>query len=293
MPQAERGLRVFAKERPGALPLPHDRKIGAFVRPEVLDRWADGASARGPAAQGNVIEMYDAIGFDWWTGGGVTAKGVSEQLKAMRGQPVTVMINSGGGDMFEGIAIYNLLREHDGEVTVKIVSLAASAASVIAMAGDRIEIGAASFIMIHNCWVVAVGNSDDMQATAEWLRPFDAAMAEVYAARTGQPVADCAGWMKAETYMSGAQAIERGFAEALLSSDQLTSDASASAKAHEVKAVYAAEHAMVAGGATRAQARANLKEIKGKQDAAPEAMPDAGASAWADAAQEFLNNLRG
>src|SRR3546814_13007802 len=82
--------------------------------------------------------------------------------------------------MFEGIACYNVLREHPQTVTVKVMGMAASAASIIAMAGDQIEIGAASFLMIHNCWVMAMGNRHDMAETAEWLAPFDAAMADVY-----------------------------------------------------------------------------------------------------------------
>lgn len=76
----------------------------------------------------------------------------------MNGADVTVNINSPGGDMFEGLAIYNLLREYQGKVTVKVLGIAASAASVIAMAGDDIQIGRGAFLMIHNCWVVAMGS---------------------------------------------------------------------------------------------------------------------------------------
>lgn len=78
----------------------------------------------------------------------------------MNGADVTVNINSPGGDMFEGLAIYNLLREYQGKVTVKVLGIAASAASVIAMAGDDIQIGRGAFLMIHNCWVVAMGTSN-------------------------------------------------------------------------------------------------------------------------------------
>jgi ATP-dependent protease ClpP protease subunit len=101
----------------------------------------------------------------------ITAKGVAAQLRAIGDRPVEVQINSPGGDMFEGFAIYNVLREHPQAITVKIMGMAASAASIIAMAGDTIEIGAASFIMIHNCEVVAVGNRHDMAETAAgWSR---------------------------------------------------------------------------------------------------------------------------
>jgi ATP-dependent Clp protease protease subunit len=172
---------------------------------------------RAGSAGDNVITMFDVIGEDFWSGGGVTAKKVAAQLRAIGDRPVEVQINSPGGDMFEGIAIYNVLREHPAAVTVKVMGMAASAASIIAMAGDTIEIGAASFLMIHNCWVVAVGNRHDMAETAAFLEPFDQAMADVYAAahRARQRI-KVAKWMDAETYMSGQMAIDRGFADALL-----------------------------------------------------------------------------
>jgi ATP-dependent protease ClpP protease subunit len=137
------------------------------------------------------------IGEDFWTGGGVTAKKVTAQLRAIGDRPVEVQINSFGGDMFEGIAIYNVLREHPQPVTVKVMGMAASAASIIAMAGDTVEIGAASFVMIHNCWVVAMGNRHDMIETAQWLEPFDFAMRDVYAARTGQKPDAVQKWLDA------------------------------------------------------------------------------------------------
>jgi ATP-dependent Clp protease protease subunit len=85
--------------------------------------------------------MFEDIGEDFWTGGGITAKKVSPQLRAIGDRPVEVQLNSPGGDMFEGIAIYNVLREHPQDITVKVMGMAASAASLIAMAGDTVEIG--------------------------------------------------------------------------------------------------------------------------------------------------------
>ena len=152
-----RNLQVFAKARPDALPVPARRDVNAFTAPSVLERWAeDGAGIRALERGDNVITMFDIIGEDFWSGGGVTAKGVAAQLRAIGDRPVEVQINSPGGDMFEGIAIYNVLREHPQAITVKVMGMAASAASIIAMAGDTVEIGAASFIMIHNCWVLVL-----------------------------------------------------------------------------------------------------------------------------------------
>jgi len=193
--------RVFARERPGAVPLPADRRVAAFTKADVLSRWGDEAAGLRPAAleQGdNVVTMFDIVGEDWWTGGGITAKKVAAQLRAIGDRPVEVQINSPGGDMFEGLAIYNVLREHSQQITVKVMGMAASAASIIAMAGDEIQIGAASFIMIHNCWVVAVGNRHDMAETAKWLEPFDTAMCDVYAARTARTAPEIARWMDEE-----------------------------------------------------------------------------------------------
>ncbi|HYI43671.1 MAG TPA: head maturation protease, ClpP-related, partial [Sphingomicrobium sp.] len=134
----------------------------------MLDRWSeDGAGIRAVAVGDNVITMFGEIGEDFWSDNPITAKKVAAQLRAIGDRPVEVQINSPGGDMFEGIAIYNVLREHPQEITVKVMGMAASAASIIAMAGDRIEIGAASFLMIHNCWVMAIGNRHDMRETAD------------------------------------------------------------------------------------------------------------------------------
>ena len=206
--------------------------------------------------------MFDIIGEDFWSGGGITAKKVSAQLRAIGDRPVEVQINSPGGDMFEGIAIYNVLREHPQDITVKVVGMAASAASIIAMAGDRVEVGAASFLMIHNCWVVAIGNRHDMAETAAWLEPFDAAMRDVYVARSGQSADDIAAWMDAETFMSGSVAMERGFADALLPSDQVETDEDAKAADRSINELRAMELTLVAAGHTRTEARARISKIK-------------------------------
>lgn len=273
--------KVQARQRPGALPIPAERGVSALTPAPVLDRWnADAAGIRPAALElgDNVITMFDLIGEDWWTGGGITAKKVAAQLRAIGDRPVEVQINSPGGDMFEGLAIYNILREHPQDITIKVMGMAASAASVIAMAGDTIQIGAASFIMIHNCWVVAAGNRHDMDEVATFLAPFDQAMADVYAQRSGRTAAECAKWMDDETYMSGTTAIDRGFADALLPADQTKTDEAAKATDRSVNKVRAMELALVAGGATRAQARAHINEIKGTPGAVldPADTPGAG-----------------
>lgn len=257
---------VFAKARPGALPMPERRKVEALAPTDVLDRWGEDAAGIRPTALesgDNVITMFDVIGEDYWSGGGVTAKKVAAQLRAIGDRPVIVQINSPGGDMFEGIAIYNVLREHKQEITVQILGMAASAASIIAMAGDTIQIGAAGFLMIHNCWVLAIGNRHDMRETADWLEPFDAAMRDVYAARTGLEVAEVGRLMDAESWLSGSMAIEKGFADELLPSDQVTREEEAKATDRQINELRAMELSLVHAGLSRSQARDRINKIKG------------------------------
>ena len=246
--------RLFAKGRPAALPVPGDRKVSAFTPAPVIERWnADAAGIRPSAlAQGdNVITMFGEIGEDYWGGNSITARKVSAQLRAIGDRPVEVQVNSLGGDMFEGIAIYNVLREHGQDVTIKVMGMAASAASIIAMAGDTVEIGAASFLMIHNCWVVAAGNRHDFRQVVDWMEPFDNAMRDVYVARSGQAADQVTTWLDAETYMSGSMAIERGFANSLLSADQIVTDDTAKASDHAVNELRALELTLVSAGHTR------------------------------------------
>ena len=289
-------FKVFAKDRAGALPLPGDRKVSALTNAGVLERWdEEAAGVRALSTGDNIITMFDVIGEDFWSGGGITAKGVAAQLRAIGDRPVEVQINSPGGDMFEGIAIYNVLREHSQEVTVKVMGMAASAASIIAMAGDRIEIGAASFLMIHNCWVLAIGNRHDMAETAEWLAPFDTAMAEVYAARSGRPLTEIQAWMDAETYMSGSTAVERGLADDLLPSDQIEVDEKTKADDKAANSLRAMELTLVSGGMTRTQARARINEIKGTPGAAPKGTPGAAEtdpSPWMAEATALLGRMK-
>ncbi|MCG3782764.1 Clp protease ClpP [Delftia acidovorans] len=190
------------------------------ILPRALERWSPEVRAADRDEERS-ISIYDAIGYDPWTGEGVTAKRVAGALRSLGKGPVTVNINSPGGDMFEGLAIYNLLREHEGEVNVKVLGLAASASSVIAMAGDTVQIARAGFLMIHNAWVVAMGNRNDLRELAAWLEPFDAAMGDIYASRSGLEAKAIAKLMDSESWIGGAAAVEQGFADELLASDQV------------------------------------------------------------------------
>ena len=139
------------------------------ISPKALQLWNPGVQAA--ASEENDIGIFDVIGEDFW-GEGVSSKRIASALRNIGSEnPVTVNINSPGGDLFEGLAIYSLLKEHKGAVTVKVLSLAASAASIIAMAGDQIQVARAGFFMIHNAWTLAIGNRHDLRDIADFLEP--------------------------------------------------------------------------------------------------------------------------
>lgn len=166
------------------------------------------------AADDAEMMIYDTIGADFW-GDGVTAKGFDKELKAL-GSPkkITVRINSGGGDVFDGVAIYNTLARHPARKVVHVDGLAASAASVIAMAGDEIRMGDGTFLMIHNAWSFAVGGSTEMRRAADLLDSVSGQLANIYVQRTGKPAAKVKAMMDAETWMDAETAIAEGFADA-------------------------------------------------------------------------------
>ncbi len=247
-------------------------KVSFDARPDAMERWEPEIKA---AAEGEAsISIYDTIGFSW-DGEGVTAKRISAALRSIGAKDVTVNVNSPGGDFFEGVAIYNLLRAHPHKVTVKVMGLAASAASVIAMAGDEILMGDGAFLMIHNAWAVAIGNRHDMLQASEQLAPFDAAMADVYAARSGMTAAEAAALMDKETWIGANQAIEDGFATGLIDGGEIEHDTKAQG---QKKYLALVEASMAKAGHTRSTRRDVFKNLfNGKPGAAgDDATPSAG-----------------
>ena len=205
------------------------------------------------------INIYGYIGEDPFSGGGVTERLISAALRRMGKGPVTININSRGGDFFAGVNIYNQLREHDGEVTARVLGLAASAASVIAMASDTLQIGKSAFLMIHNSHGLVMGNANDMREAADVFSKFDAAMAGVYADRSGIARNKIADYMDAETFFSGAEAVENGFADELLASDQIAESEEPAAMA----ALRRLDVELAQKGIPRAEHRALLSQVSG------------------------------
>lgn len=258
------------------------------MRPDALERWEP--SIRAAADEGPTISIYDRIG-ESYDGEGVTAKRISAALRSIGARDVTVNVNSPGGDFFQGVAIYNLLREHKAKVTVKVMGIAASAASIIAMAGDEVLMGDGAFLMIHNAWAMAIGNRHDMMAASEQLAPFDAAMAQVYAARSGQSVVDAAAMMDKETWLGAAQAVEDGFATGLITREQIGQDPEAHAN---TKYLAMVEASMARAGHSRSVRREAIASLfSGKPGAAEiPAKPSAG-NEIAASLQSLINNLKG
>lgn len=234
------------------------------------------------------IDLFDEIGF--W---GVTAKDFREKIKAASGD-IVLKINSPGGDVFDGIAIYNELIGYAGRVRVEIVGMAASAASIVAMAGDEIAMADNAFMMIHNAWVLAIGNRHDLSDAASVLAKIDGALAKTYATRTGLGVRTIGKMMDDETWMTGAEAKESGFATELLQpadKDAVSAKFDLSVYANAPQALQWSDAALVRpeteediekvlmrdAGHTRSQARALIREIRAGKTSTNTAMPGAGA----------------
>lgn len=163
------------------------------------------------------MEIYDAIGQDFF-GEGITPQIVTDALKNNAHDSVTLRINSPGGVAHDGIAIYNVLKSHGKPVNVIVDGVAASAASIVAMAGDTITMNTGTTMMIHPAMMMAAGNAAELRKEADVLDKVTASMADIYVARTGQDKQQVMDWLNAETWMSPEEAVERGFATA--TSDQ-------------------------------------------------------------------------
>lgn len=160
------------------------------------------------------LYLYDAIGSDGW-GGGIAPKDVISALDKCGGKPLDIFVNSPGGDVFDGVAIYNALRRYGNTKTVHVDGLAASAASLVIMAGDRIECAHNAQVMIHDPWAFAMGAAVDLRKTADLLEQTGETLVSTYASRTKQTPEDLRAWMAAETWMTAQEALARGFCDAI------------------------------------------------------------------------------
>jgi len=169
------------------------------------------------SSAGNVIEIFDVIisseiEAEWY--GGVAAPTVARALKGMSGT-VHMRINSPGGDVFAGVQIAQAMREYDGEIIVHVDGYAASIASIIAIAGDKVIMAPGSMMMIHKAWSFGFGNADEFLATAELLEKIDGQLVEAYVKRSaGKKTADeFVDMIRAETWFTPQDAIDAGLAD--------------------------------------------------------------------------------
>ncbi len=154
----------------------------------------------------------DIVSDSWsaWSDEDQYPMNVSQLLKEIGNDDIDIHINSGGGDVFAGVAICNMLRSASGKKTVYIDGLAASIASVIAMAGDEIIIPSNAFMMIHEAWTFAMGNANDMRSLADTLDKLDSGIIATYMSRAADGVTEdkISELMAAETWLTGAEAAE-------------------------------------------------------------------------------------
>jgi len=180
----------------------------AIDKETARQQWNDRFNNRAPAARnpGKVevrassanpdtteIMVYDEIGY--W---GTTAKEFNEALAGISTSNITVRLNSPGGDVFDGHAIYNALQAHPASITCQVDGLAASAASIIALAGNKVVMADNALLMCHCAWSFAFGNKSNMLETASVLEKIDAKLAGIYSKKSGKSVNDCLAMMAGE-----------------------------------------------------------------------------------------------
>jgi ATP-dependent Clp protease protease subunit len=158
------------------------------------------------------LQLYGEIGPAW--AGMIDDAAVIQALDQMRtSKKIHVRLNSPGGDYFMGVSISNALRRHQAKVIIHVDALAASAASVIAMGGDRVIMHPGALMMVHRAWSITMGNSSDFTKAAETLNKVDENLIDVYHKRTGLDKTKLRALVEAETWMSGDEAVQYGFAD--------------------------------------------------------------------------------
>jgi len=229
------------------------------------------------------IWIYEMIGEDFWSDSGVTAKGFQKDLAKITASGIDLHINSPGGEVFDGITIYNLIKNHPAKVTTYIDGVAASIASVIALAGDEVLMAENALMMIHNPYGMAAGDSKEMRKMADVLDVVGGSIAKAYISKTDKTEDEIQALMDAETWMTADEAIELGFV------DEVTEkmDMAASAKFAPI---------MAKAGFKNVPEIINAKDVPTAKDA-DKALRDAGFSrkqtkmVLAKGISEYLRNV--
>jgi len=185
--------------------------------------WAWKNLAEDGQPEERVLELYGTIAEESWFDDDITPRMFKDELNAGSGD-VTVWINSPGGDCIAASQIYTMLMDYKGNVTVKIDGIAASAASVIAMAGTKVLMAPTALMMIHNPMTGAFGDHEDMQKAIEMLNEVKESIINAYEIRTNLSRAKLSHLMSSETWMNAKKAIELGFADEILTDDKTVAD---------------------------------------------------------------------
>ena len=181
------------------------RKFWHWIRNEDQDAFGSGRT----------LFLDGEISDETWWGDEVTPKAFKDELQAGEG-PITVWINSPGGDVFAAAQIYNMLMDYPSEITVKIDALAASAASVVAMAGTKVCVSPLAMIMIHNPATIAIGDTEEMQKAINMLAEVKESIMNAYEIKTGLSRHKISQLMDGETWMNAKEAVKLGFADEIL-----------------------------------------------------------------------------
>ena len=186
----------------------HPKSFDELIRERIANRIPGGFTVTNAAGPKAVVRIYDVVGWPW-----IEAAAVAAELDEITAPEIEVQISSPGGDVFEGIAIYNALRAHPANITTRVDSMAASIASVIAQAGDTRVMLTGSQMMIHKAWGFAMGFSEDFRKTADILDKQSDIIAGIYAERTGSTPESFLALMGEESWFTAEETVENGLAD--------------------------------------------------------------------------------
>lgn len=199
-------------------------RVAAPLQRASARKWYRIDNAAGDGGAAAEILIYEEIGY--W---GTTADQFVKDLRAVTAPTINLHINSPGGDVFDGIAIHNALKAHPAQVNVHVDALAASIASVIAMAGDTVHMPPSAYLMIHNAWSFAIGDAIELRKTADLLDKINGTIADVYAARGSKTAEEFKALMSAETWLTAQEAVDAGLADVITADAEETTASQAKA----------------------------------------------------------------
>lgn len=223
-------------------------KTAADVRALIQNRATERPRSEVPAVQIDgataTIRLFDAIDSwgEWW---GMSAREFAQVIDALPTSVTTIelLINSPGGEVYDGVAIVNMMRAHRARIVAVVQGIAASAASFIACAADETIMAPNSTLMIHNSWGMCLGNADEMITYAALLEKLDGDMATIYTAKSGRPFDEIRALMAAETFFTAAEAAAIGLADSVSATSHATAaapPATASLTTTDINALAAA-----------------------------------------------------